>query len=663
VLPLQRKAMRGILTGAGVRVVANKKKYVIEAKVVDAAELDMSDVPAAAREEYYELEVSGSLVFIRTATQMGALWGMQGVAAIYQALARGVAIPNLLIRDWPLLPNRGIFVENKWGPDRMTLTDWCLVIDRLARMKMNRLGIGLYGCWGSCRFEDRPTEFLLASVPEHEELVNEHRLRWYSPDAGKWQDETYLPRLVEDDCLGAVVEYGREKGVTVIPFVNSLGHNTLIPRTIPEISAKDADGNPVGMGYCLSNPKTREFIKGFYESIIDRYFPEGIDYFHIQMDEVYADYPDPEDPHKVGSPWCQCEQCRKTTQEELLRDYIFWLLKMLTAKGVGRVVMWNDQLTRHMTVLDADFVAALDKEGLKERLILHWWWYSNDALNDQTRVKIGRDLGLEGWVAPMTCYYNWSRYDYRFPNIEMMLRMGADEGATGALSYAVHDPGHADHEALLAAYAWAGPEIGSGAEVRKKWAAAFGDHSEAVCKGIDEIVAAVTGSGVLGVCHHYTYTYCRGELPWPRPYPGEALEKLEAVEGEDVPARLDEIVAAAIRAAEQFAPVVAEETLHNAETACVKGLLAEAARIEAEARVFAFLLRTRQAVAAGTAGAEDAKACTEIRGKLKANMAVFEKNMVDWVVPASLQSLSVLYEFLGKLAKDLKAGNAVRWTL
>ena len=29
--------------------------------------------------------------------------------------------PNMLIRDWPSLPNRGIFVENKWGPDRMKL--------------------------------------------------------------------------------------------------------------------------------------------------------------------------------------------------------------------------------------------------------------------------------------------------------------------------------------------------------------------------------------------------------------------------------------------------------------------------------------------------------------------------------------------------------------
>jgi hypothetical protein len=339
VLPLQRKAMRGILTGAGVRVVANKKKYVIEASVVDPAELDLADVPEAARDEYYELEVSGSLVFIRTASQAGALWGTQGVAHIYRALARGAVIPNLLIRDWPSLPNRGIFVENKWGPDRMTLGDWRQVIDRLAALKMNRIGVGLYGCWGRCRFENRLTEFLMTPVPEHEEdLVNEHALRWYSPAEDAWQEETYRPRMAEEDFFGEVVAYGREKGVTVIPFVNSLGHNTLIPRMLPEISAKDAEGRPVGVGYCLSNPKTREFIETYYGGIIERYFPDGIEYFHIQMDEVYGDYPDPDDPHREDSPWCRCPECSKATPEDLLRDYISWLLTMLTEKGVGRVI-------------------------------------------------------------------------------------------------------------------------------------------------------------------------------------------------------------------------------------------------------------------------------------------------------------------------------------
>jgi len=92
------------------------------------------------------------------------------------------------------MADRGIFVENKWGPDRMSLADWRTVIDRLSAMKLNRLGIGLYGCWGSCRFEGQPTEFLMVPVPGHPELKSEKKLRWYSPRQRKWITKAYLPR-------------------------------------------------------------------------------------------------------------------------------------------------------------------------------------------------------------------------------------------------------------------------------------------------------------------------------------------------------------------------------------------------------------------------------------------------------------------------------------
>ena len=119
VLPLQRKGMRGVLTVAGVRVVANKKKFIIEAQVVPADQLDMSGVPERSRGEYYELELRDNRVYIRTAGQPDALWGTQTLAEVYRAAGAGAVIPNMLIRDWPDLPNRGVYVECKWGPDRM----------------------------------------------------------------------------------------------------------------------------------------------------------------------------------------------------------------------------------------------------------------------------------------------------------------------------------------------------------------------------------------------------------------------------------------------------------------------------------------------------------------------------------------------------------------
>ncbi len=664
VLPLQRKAMRGILTAASVKVVANKKKYIIEARVEPKENFDIAHLPEISQDEYYELEVNGSTALIRTPSQAGALWGTQTLGAIYRAMDQGATIPNLFIRDWPVMGNRGIFVENKWGPDRMLSSDWCEVIDRLSALKMNRLGVGLYGCWGNCRFEGQPTEFLMVPVPGHEELCNEHKLRWYSPKDGEWQEETYVARMAQDDSFGSVVEYGLEKGVTVIPFVNSLGHNTLIPRLLPEVSAKNADGSPTCVGYSIANPKTREFIEAFYGGIIERYYPEGIDFFHIQMDEVWPDYPDPEDPRKVGNPWCEAPESKKKTNEENLRDYILWLVGMLTDKGVGKVIMWNDQLTRHMDVLDGGFIKKLEDAGLKDRLIIHWWWYGNDALDDRTRVRIGRRIGLEGWVAPMTCYFNWSRYDFRRKNIEMMLAMAHEEGATGAVSYAVHDPGHTDHEALLAGCCWSGSDAGSLAEMEAKWAGVFGGQCERYLGAIEDLLRANDQPG-LGLTYHYTYTYCGKDLPeWPRAYPGEALDKLEAIEGQDVAAALRSAASTAAEAKTAFLEIAAADHVTHTAEACVRSLSGDAARIQALGEVFAYLLETRAALRDGKDPKAAAKACKPVRKALVDCMATVEVGKPDWVVPATLQSLSVLLEFLDQLHGELKKGTAEpAWTV
>jgi len=461
-----------ILSAAGVHL-KEDAKTTVEVRVGD---MDAPGISEDVRDESYELEVQDRRVSIRAAAPRGALWGLHTLVDIYRAAARKAEIPALAIRDWPGLAHRGIFVENKWGPDRMARGDWFLVVDRLAALKMNALGIGLYGCWGNCRYEDWPTEFLMVPVPGHPELKTEKRLRWYSPGKGRWISETYLPRIFEEDFLGEVVAYGRDRGVTVIPFVNSLGHNTMIPRLVPEIAAKDADGTPRGVGYCLSSPRTRAFIEGFYGSVAERYFPGGAEFFHIQMDEVWPDHPDPHDPHRRVNPWCQCPECSARKQEENLQDYVLWLVEMLTRKGVGKVVMWNDQLTRHMDALDESFVDRLKDAGLGDRLILHWWWYSNEELNEKTRVAIGKKLGLPGWVGPMTCYFNWQMYSPRLKNIELMLTMAHDEGGEGAVSYSVHDPGWADHEMLLAGYAWNFEAAGKWEEQVEKWAPGrFGD--------------------------------------------------------------------------------------------------------------------------------------------------------------------------------------------
>ena len=661
------QAMTDVLASTGIEVDGGESAFRVDIELVGAGDLDASDVAETALPEYYELDLRAEGASIRALGADGALWGVHTLAAICRAAAAGHTVPQLRIRDWPDLANRGIFVEDKWGPDRMDLDDWCLTIDRLAALKMNRMGVGIYGCWGNCRYEDFPTEFLMVPVPGRPELKTEKNLKWYSPEDGAWHHERYLPTLFEGDFLADVVAYGRERGVTVIPFVNSLGHNTMIPRILPEVSAKGEDGTPLGIGYCLSSPKTREFIEGFYTSIIERYYPDGIDFFHIQLDEVWPDNADLEDPHKRVDPWCECPDCRSREREENLQAYIVWLVEMLTARGAKKVVMWNDQLTRHMDALDDSFVSKLRNAGLEDRLILHWWWYSNNELNDRTRVSIGTQLGLPGWVAPMTCYYNWERLTPRLENIDLMMQMAHDEGAEGAVSYAVHDPGWTDHEMLLASYAWHHDGVRSREDQLEKWATGrYGSDGAPFLEAL-RTLHDVADSPAISSCYNYAYTYCKEGKPFPRPYPGEALDSLEAKEG-DIAPQLGEVAARAREAVDGFSSVAGKEIGDERDRACVHSLLGEAARIEGLATVFGLLLDLRKALSNGGVTPALLSRREAARALLHDCMATLEANKPRWVVPSCLQALSVLLAFMDQLERDLtevqsgsRTPDAVRW--
>jgi len=655
-----------ILSAAGLQLAA-QGSAAIELRLAPPEELDFTDVPPDSRDEYYELEVCRDGATVAATGARGVLWGVQTLADLCRSGGGGAAVPSRRIRDWPDLAHRGLFVESKWGPDRMTLADWCLLVDRLATVKMNTLGIGLYGCWGSCRYEDQPTEFLMVPVPGHPELKTEKHLRWYSPAAAAWRCESYLPPLFEGDFLGDIVAYASRRGVTVIPFVNSLGHNTMIPREFPEVSARDPDGTPRRVGYCLSSPQTRDFLEAFYGSIIDRYFPDGAELFHIQLDEVWPDFADLDDTHLRVDPWCQCPGCSARPREEQLQEYVVWLVRMLVAKGVDQVVVWNDQLTRHMDALDTGFVEALREAGVADHLILHWWWYSNEALNDRTRVAIGRELGLPGWVAPMTCYFNWAYYSPTLQNIEMMMRMGHDEGGEGAVAYSVHDPGWADHEMLLATYAWNFEDAGSRDEEVARWARTrFGQRAPQYLEALSSVRLAATRPAV-SPCYYYRYTYCREEGPWPRPYPAEALDSLSGL-NEAGPDQLREAADHARRALAVFQQLATEPGLTDDDVANLRSLTGVAARLHGLASVFAWLCDLQRASRTSSLEEITASSCGQIRAGLVADMASMEQHMPSWLVPSALMGLSPLVAYLDQLEGDLAEVSAgsreladIRW--
>jgi len=582
-------------------------------------------VPEEALDEAYELKVAAEGATLTVRSEAGARWGLKTLRELLTRIPVDGAIPAAKILDWPMLRTRGVFVEDKWGPDLMELEDWQDVIDYLAERKMNNLGIGLYGCW-CVQYDGTITEWINVPVPGHPELKREWTIRWYSPSEDAEKEIAYLPPIFEQDFFGDVVAYGQKRGVEVIPYVNSLGHNTLIPRLIPAFAAKNEDGEPEEFGYCLSNPEVEEFVKGWYAHIYETYLkPNGVHTFHIQLDEV-------------GSGFCRCEKCRQVPNEQQFQDWAITLARHLVSLGVENVVIYNDQFTRHMSAWDEAFVERLREEGLIDHIVIDWWWYSNASINPQADPKMG--YGVRSWVKPMTCYYNWSRWDPRQLNVEKMLQRAHTERAEGAASYSVFDPAWGLEFDALAEYSWNNRGAGPVHLFEEKWAAVRGDGDLLEARRLLDHAAQLPGFGPIW---YYAYTYKRAEKPWPRQYPLEALEAVADLQ-EDL-LMLQE----AGRRAYLLLDGRTDELSVN--------MAAEAARLEAHGHAFyAMTLAYKAAQGQAEGHIDPLSLAGEIdcaRASVISAMAVIEENKPHYLVPSYLRDMSVLWEFLGFLSEQL----------
>lgn len=649
----------------------------------DGLPLRLRTAPSRDGPESYALALDPGGIVLAAAARDGFLRAAATLLQCLQGLETLGTMPSAVVEDAPLMRRRGIFVEDKWGPDLMEPDDWRRVVDLLALRRMNVLMVGLYGCW-NVQYDGQVTEFLMTPVPGRPELETRRAVRWLPARAAADapcpapREIRYAPVLFEKDFLGDLVAYGAGRGVAVIPVPNSLGHNTLFPRLLPAVSAKREDGTPTGYGYCLSSRETWDFVSGWYGSIVDRCLkPHGADSFHLGLDEIYpVRGADPSDPLRLVDPDCRCPACRAVPFGRRIQDWVLRLAVFLRDKGMRNVVLWNDQLTRHMDLLDAGFLARLEKEGLRDRLVLHWWWYDNDGIHEKVHPSLGK--GLRSWVAPIASYYGWAWFQTCRPNIGNMLRMGHAEGSEGGVSYSIHEPANDLDYALLADGTWSKP-LGE-ADGPALWAEGLFPGEGAALREAVEALDAASSNPLARRIYYYTYTYPREGLSYPRRFPEEALQALEQPESHAAEG-LELMAGGAARAEALFGGLLDKAAGGNEAAAAplsararrlevLRALRAEAVRARMTAEAFRELLRIRGALAAGSGAPlrDIAARAASASWRYEEAMRPVEEGKPDFLAPSTLRDLSVLSEFLRQLASDMgeaaagrRAPAGVRW--
>ena len=389
--------------------------------------------------------------YIETAPSGATLCGKDAAGAFYAAVtfadmlfvdSDALSVEEAFILDWPDFMRRGHFIESRYGTEFLTHKDWYDFIDYMASMKINNITIGVYGCWGF-QYDSRRMEYLYVPVKGHPEVVTPKNIKYYSVKSGEWvHKDNIIPYMYENDSLGDLIRYAKRKNVLIKPLVNSLGHNSLLPRMIPEVSAKDTEGAPKGWGFCTNNEKTYELLFSIYDHLIDTHLlPNGIYDIHIGLDEVGE------------NARCNCELCNQKTHPDLMIAHIIRIAKYLKSRGMKHIYIYHDMLYHHFNIVNEELRELFKKEGIYDEVVLDWWTYEDPKHLFWDKAEGVNNL-FHSVIKPDTGYYNWSIPTENNENIRACAKMAKDLSFEGMETYSSFEYCYDKNYLTLADVSW-----------------------------------------------------------------------------------------------------------------------------------------------------------------------------------------------------------------
>jgi len=512
----------------------------IRQKLVDIAAIDTEggeyviNLTVDATNEKFDGVDKAEAYFIEVNEHGATLCGKDAAGAFYAAVTfcdmiylegNDVCVEKCEIVDWPDFMRRGHFIECRYGTEFLTLENWCDFIDYLAKMKVNTLTIGVYGCW-EWQYDTRRVEYLYVPIKKYPELKTPKNIKYYSVKQNKWiHKDDILPYMYERDFLGDVIAYAKRKNVLVKPLFNSLGHNTLVPRMIPETSAKREDGTPTGCGFCTKSERTYEVMFDIYDEIIDRYLlPNKVYDIQIGLDEVSSRY------------ICHCEQCRDKTHAELMVEYIIRLCKHLKAKGMKHIYIYHDMLYHHFNIVNEELRDRFIAEGIYDEVVLDWWTYEDPKHLFWDKPDGVNNL-FHSVIKPDTGYYNWSIPTENNENIRACAKKAKELSFEGMETYSSLEYCFDKNYLTLADVAWNNGTIDDKAEFDERYA--YRNYPENTAKavnvfdGLFEVMRDERGvSYVNRACRlfdYYFYSYRTNELEL-KDFPGGVYKMIKGDE-------------------------------------------------------------------------------------------------------------------------------------
>jgi hypothetical protein len=356
----------------------------------------------------YVIRATDSGVLVAGSSAQGLFYGVQTLRQLLRpdvTAGKTLAVPALVIRDWPSMEWRGVSDDISRGP--IPKLDYLkMQIRTLSEYKINLLGFNMEHVFD---FANQP-------------LV--------SPKDVQKKDVPDRSALTPAE-IKELVEYAARYFITILPEQQAFGH---LHQFLKYEIYSDLAETPHGHVLTPTNPKTYDFIRQVYGEIVPL-FPGQ--FFHIGSDETF----------ELGLGQTKA----LAAQQGLGRVYLEHLQKVFEIMKPyhKQLMFWGDIAVKYpelLTILPKDMIAVP--------------WDYDPKPSYESIITPYANAGLRVVVAPGAGDWRviWPDFESAFVNIRNFIRDGQKHQAMGALNTTWNDDGES-----LVDMTWPGLVFGAAA--------------------------------------------------------------------------------------------------------------------------------------------------------------------------------------------------------
>jgi len=334
-------------------------------------------------DETYKIEINQHNIIVSGKTANGVFYGIQTLRKSLPIIqhAENVIMPAAVITDSPRFAYRGMMLDvaRHFFPVDFVKE----YIDLLALHNMNTFHWHLTDDQGwRIEIKKYPLLTKIGSIRKHTTLGRNSSL----------DDETPYGGFYTQQQAREIVEYAKERYITVIPEIDMPGHMLGVLAAYPELGCT---GGPYQVSgnwgvfddiLCAGNEKTYQFIQDVMDELMD-IFPSK--YIHLGGDEA------------PKTRWTTCEKCQgKIKSLEIKGDKECTAENRLQGYLVSRIEKYLNQKGRKIIGWDE----ILEGDVQKSATIMSWRGVEGG-------IKASR-LGHDAIMTPVSyCYFDYYQTD------------------------------------------------------------------------------------------------------------------------------------------------------------------------------------------------------------------------------------------------------------